>query len=75
MDDVNVTSTSSAWNAIINTFHGTILGLIKSYLPEVGKAIGGIVDSLNAKMAAGSPFMVSIFDPRFPLNLTTTQPP
>ena len=73
--DIQITTTSSVWNAMINTFHGTVKSIVKSYLPQISHAISGLVDSLNAKMANGTSFMTNVFDPRFPLNLTTTMPP
>jgi hypothetical protein len=76
LDDVTITTTSSVWNAMISPFHDAIKSLIRGELPRVSTAIQGIVDSLNIKLKeGGSNFMTNIFDPRFPLNLTTTQPP
>jgi hypothetical protein len=34
-----------------------------------------VVDGLNVNLANGTGFMTTVFDARFPLNLTTTQPP
>ena len=76
LDDVTIETTSSVWNAMISPFHNTIKDMIKGQLPKISGAIQGVVDNLNAKLRlGGNNFMTDIFDPRFPLNLTTTQPP
>lgn len=75
LTDITILTTSSVWNAMINTFHGTIRSLIKSYLPTISTAITGLVDGLNVKLANGTAFLTNVFDARFPLNLTTTMPP
>jgi hypothetical protein len=41
----------------------------------IGQTVSNLVDDYNAKMANGTSFMQNIFDPRYPLNLTTTLPP
>lgn len=57
-------------------FHNQIANAIRDQLPRIPKAIQTIVDELNAKLkVGGNNFMTNIFDPRYPLNLTTTQPP
>jgi hypothetical protein len=57
-------------------FHNLIANSIRDQLPRIPKAIQTIVDELNAKLkVGGNNFMTNIFDPRYPLNLTTTQPP
>ncbi len=61
---------------MISPFHGAIKELIRGQLPKISTAIQGVVDGLNAKLRqGGNNFMTNVFDPRFPLNLTTTQPP
>ncbi len=76
LNDVTITTTSSVWNTLIGPFHDTIKNMVRGQLPKISGVIQGIVDNLNAKLRKGGDnFMTNIFDPRFPLNLTTTQPP
>lgn len=75
LTDITLNTTSPAWNAIIAPFHTFIRNIVVMQLPKISAYLGTIVDGLNAKMARGDDFMVNLFDPRFPLNMTTTQPP
>ena len=51
------------------------MSIVKSFLPRVTDAVKQAVDDLNVRLLNGTNFLFNVFDPRFPLNLTTTQPP
>jgi len=57
--------------------HGSILSAVKGELPNLKNLIQAKFDYFNQQMQAhnASAFMMNLFDPRFPLNLTTTEAP
>lgn len=75
--DVTILTTSDAWNNVINLFHGALVSIIRACLPMINNEIKKVVDDLNAKLANNNntAFLTNVFDPRFPMNLTTTMPP
>ena len=75
LEDITLLTTSSIINAMIAPFHGVINSLVKASLPVVQSMISGAVQDLNKKLLNGTSFLFNMFDPRFLLNLTTTQPP
>lgn len=76
LDDVSFVTTSGVWNTVLAPFHNAIRDAVRGQLPKIPAAIQVIVDSLNAKLRqGGNNFMINVIDPRYPLNLTTTQPP
>jgi hypothetical protein len=60
---------------MIDTLHGVIVSVVRAFLPIISDEIGNLVKSFNAIMANGTSILVDVFDERFPLNITLTQPP
>lgn len=62
---------------MLDLFHKPILHAVKGALPQVVEAIHQEVEILNTLLRSNDPkaFLVSVFDPLFPLNLTMTKAP
>ena len=72
LTDVTVTTTSDVWNTLIGWFHGSIVQTIRDQLPRIQVAVQQVVDGLNKRLLSGDSLWVNVYDPRYPLNLTTT---
>lgn len=62
---------------MIDLFHKPILHAVKGQLPKITDAMHKEVEVLNNLLSINDPksFMVPIFDPNYPLNLTMTRAP
>ena len=58
-------------------FHGPILKAVKAELPKIKESVDAIVLTLNSMLSnkKDDTFMVPIFDPAYPMNLTMTTAP
>jgi len=75
-NDITITTTNPVLNTLIAPFHGMIANFLKTQLPKVSGSFQKAFDQLNRKLrAGGNNFMTKVLDPRYPINLTTTQPP
>lgn len=69
--------TSSIFQTMVDLFHKPILKAVKKELPLITDFIHKEVQTLNYMLTHKneSSFMVPIFDPAYPLNLTMTKAP
>ena len=61
---------------MIAPFHGLIVSMVRSKLPLINDAVQAYIVDFNKKLlAGGNNFFLNVYDPNYPLNLMTTQPP